>query len=89
VLVAEIWPAATFVIWRSLPAAPTLTTLAGFAPANEYVVPPMVALAVGLGAAVTEPEPSATSPALFATAFGPMATESVPSAWLSAAVEFA
>ncbi|KWH30898.1 hypothetical protein WL99_14140 [Burkholderia cepacia] len=35
VLVAEILPAATFVIWRSAPGAPTLTTLVGFAPANE------------------------------------------------------
>nr|WP_269765077.1 hypothetical protein [Burkholderia ubonensis] len=49
----------------------------------------MVALAVWLAAAVTEPLPSATSPALFATAFGPIATESVPRAWLSGAVEFA
>ncbi|WP_330996615.1 hypothetical protein [Burkholderia stagnalis] len=49
----------------------------------------MVALAVGFAAAETAPLPSATSPALFATAFGPMATESVPRALLSAAVEFA
>ncbi len=49
----------------------------------------MVALAVGFAAAVTEPLPSATSPALFAAAFGPMATESVPRALLSGAVEFA
>ncbi|VWB62833.1 hypothetical protein [Burkholderia stagnalis] len=49
----------------------------------------MVALEVGLAAAVTEPEPRATSPALFATAFGPIATELAPSAWLSGAVEFA
>jgi hypothetical protein len=34
VLSFEIWPAATFVIWRSLPGAPTLTTPTGFAPAN-------------------------------------------------------
>ena len=33
VLVAVTWPAATFVIWRSSPGAPTLTTLAGAAPA--------------------------------------------------------
>jgi hypothetical protein len=89
VLVAEIRPAATLVIWRSALAAPTLTTLLGLEPANEYVVPPMVAPKVGLAAAVVEPLPSATSPALLATAFGPMATELVPSAWLSAAVEFA
>jgi len=35
VLLAVIWPAATFVIWRSAPGAPTLTTLAGLVPANE------------------------------------------------------
>ncbi len=49
----------------------------------------MVALAVGFTGEVTEPLPSATSPALFATAFGPMATEFAPRAWLSGAVEFA
>ncbi|WP_269766050.1 hypothetical protein [Burkholderia ubonensis] len=89
-LVDVIRPAATLVTWRSAPAAPTLTTLDGVAPAKvPYVVEPMVALLVGFAAAVTEPEPSATSPALFATAFGPIATELVPSAWLSGAVEFA
>ncbi|PQP07063.1 hypothetical protein C5615_38110 [Burkholderia cepacia] len=36
-----------------------------------------------------EPLPSAISPVLFATAFGPIATESVPRARLSGAVEFA
>ncbi|KWE50284.1 Tash protein PEST motif family [Burkholderia ubonensis] len=50
---------------------------------------PTVPVAVGFAAAVTEPLPSATSPALFATAFGPIATESVPRALLSGAVEFA
>ncbi|KVX80968.1 hypothetical protein WL08_12240 [Burkholderia ubonensis] len=34
VLVAVTRPAATFVIWRSLPTDPTLTTLAGFVPAK-------------------------------------------------------
>ncbi|OJB06126.1 Tash protein PEST motif family [Burkholderia ubonensis] len=63
--------------------------MVGFVPANTYVVPPMVALAVGFAAAVTDPEPSATSPALFATAFGPIATELTPRAWLSGALEFA
>ncbi|KVD14911.1 Tash protein PEST motif family [Burkholderia ubonensis] len=52
-------------------------------------MPPTVPVAVGFAAAVTEPLPSATSPALFATAFGPIATESVPRALLSGAVEFA
>lgn len=35
VLVAEIWPAATFVIWRSWPGAPTLTTPTGELPAKK------------------------------------------------------
>jgi hypothetical protein len=63
------------VIWRSASFAPTLTTLAGFAPAKSYDFPPIVALGVGLAAAVTEPEPSATSPALVVAAFWPIATE--------------
>jgi len=54
-----------------------------------YVTPPTVPVAVGLAAAVTEPEPSATSPALFDTAFGPIATLFVPNAWLSGNDEFA
>jgi hypothetical protein len=37
VLVALIRPAATLVIWRSAPDAPTLTTLAGVVPAKLYV----------------------------------------------------
>ncbi|SIT41591.1 hypothetical protein BN2476_300078 [Paraburkholderia piptadeniae] len=49
----------------------------------------IVALPVGVAVRVCEPEPSATSPVLLATAFGPIATLSVPSAWLSVAVEFA
>ncbi|KVF91426.1 hypothetical protein WJ20_11915 [Burkholderia vietnamiensis] len=91
VLVGVIWPAATLVIWRVMPAlgSPTLTVLVGLPPANVVVTPPTVPVGVGLGAAVTEPLPSATSPALLAMAFGPIATESAPSAWLSAAVEFA
>lgn len=68
---------------------PTLTTLVGAPPAKFVVTPPTVPVGVGFGAAVVEPLPSATSLALFATAFGPIATESVPSAWLSAAVDFA
>jgi len=52
-------------------------------------MPPTVPVAVGFAAEVTEPLPSATSPALFATAFGPIATESVPRAELSGAAEFA
>ncbi|KVD48487.1 Tash protein PEST motif family [Burkholderia ubonensis] len=54
-----------------------------------YVTPPIVPVAVGFAAAVTEPLPSATSPVLFATAFGPIATLFVPSARLSGAVELA
>jgi hypothetical protein len=34
VLSFEIWPAATFVICRSEPGAPTLTTPTGLPPAN-------------------------------------------------------
>ncbi|WP_322089841.1 hypothetical protein [Burkholderia sp. BCC1999] len=59
---------------------PTLTTLVGLPPSNVAVTPPMVPVGVLTGAAVTEPLPSATSPALLATALGPIATESVPSA---------
>ena len=35
VLVAEMRPAATLVIWRSAPGAPTLTTLVGVLPAKK------------------------------------------------------
>ncbi len=80
VLVAETCPAATLVTWRSAPGAPTLTTLVGDVPAKVYETPPIVALAVGFGAAVIEPEPSATSLALFATAFEPNASEPAPTA---------
>jgi len=73
VLVALIWPAATLVSWRSELGAPTLTTLVGFAPAKLYVVPPIVALDVGFGAAVTEPAPSATALAFAAVAPNPSA----------------
>ena len=90
VLVAVIRPAATFVICRSAPTAPTLTTLLGVAPAKPLrVVEPTVALLVGFALAVTEPLPSATSPALLATAFGPIATLFAPSARESASVELA
>ncbi|CAE6935872.1 hypothetical protein R70211_05388 [Paraburkholderia domus] len=77
VLVALIRPAATFVIWRSAPDAPTLTTLAGDVPATLYDVPPTVTLEVGVAAAVTEPEPKATSLALTAVAPEPSATAPV------------
>ncbi|WP_459072252.1 hypothetical protein [Burkholderia pseudomallei] len=61
VLLAVTWPAATFVIWRSAPGAPTLTTPTGALPANvPSVVEPTVALLVGTAAAVTEFAPSAT-----------------------------
>ncbi|AHE33249.1 tash protein pest motif family [Burkholderia pseudomallei NAU20B-16] len=49
----------------------------------------IVSLSVPPACDVTAPEPSATSPALFATAFGPIATLSAPSAWLSGFVLFA
>jgi len=81
VLVALIWPAATLVICRSAPDAPTLTTLAGLVPAKLYVWPPIVVLDVGFAAAVTDPAPSATAPALFATAPWPIATVPVDAAF--------
>ncbi|MBB5459962.1 hypothetical protein HDG33_003626 [Paraburkholderia sp. Cpub6] len=62
-------PAATFVICRSASLSPTLTTLFGAAPAKLYDFPPIVALEVGFAAAVTEPEPKATSPGFIAVAF--------------------
>jgi hypothetical protein len=49
----------------------------------------MVAEPVATVAAVMAPEPSATSPALFATALGPMATELTPVAVESGRVELA
>ncbi len=76
VLVAEIRPAATFVIWRSWPGAPTLTTPTGEPPAKGYVTPPMVALEVPTAAAVTEFAPSAIEFATFACAFVPKASAS-------------
>ncbi|WP_244102103.1 hypothetical protein [Burkholderia ambifaria] len=81
VLSCVIWPAATLVIWRSASFAPTLTTLCGFAPANVYAFPPIVAPAVGVAAPVTEPEPSATSPAFVAAAPEPIATDVAPVAF--------
>ncbi|KAB0644821.1 hypothetical protein [Burkholderia latens] len=50
-------------------------------PANEYVWPPIVALDVGFDAAVTEPLPSATSPAFVAVAAEPSATVFAPAAF--------
>ncbi|BAX60858.1 hypothetical protein BSFP_037240 [Burkholderia stabilis] len=82
VLLAEIWPAATFVIWRSAPGAPTLTTPTGELPAKKYVAPPIVALDVGFAALVTEFAPSAIELATLACAF-------VPNASASAAVALA
>ena len=89
VLLADSRPAATLVMVRLTPAAPTLTVLDGAAPANVYVVPLIVVDAVPTAAAVVDPLPSATSPALLATAFGPIATEFVPVAVLSSRVELA
>nr|WP_301280478.1 hypothetical protein [Collimonas arenae] len=80
VLVAVSWPDATLVICRSAPGAPTLTTLVGLVPANAYEVPPIVTLEVGVDAAVVDPAPSATSPALLATAPEPNARPLVATA---------
>ena len=82
-------PAAILVIVRSDPAAPTLTVDDGLAPAKVYAFPPMVAPLVPATAAVVEPEPSATSPALLAAALGPIATLLVPAALESARLELA
>ncbi|SAL04557.1 hypothetical protein AWB83_07036 [Caballeronia ptereochthonis] len=82
-------PAATLVIVRSLPAAPTDTVLVALLPANVYAVPPIVALVVFTTAAVVEPAPSATSPLLVDTAPEPIATESTPVAVESTPVLFA
>ncbi len=76
VLLAEIRPAATFVIWRSAPGAPTLTTPTGDAPWKKYWTPPIVALAVGFALPVTEFAPSAIELATLASAFEPNASES-------------
>ena len=89
VLLALMRPAATLVTVRSTPDAPTLTVLAGVVAANLYVVPAITALAVPTAAAVVEPEPSATSLALLATALGPIATLFVPVAAESGKVELA
>ncbi len=76
VLLAEIRPAATFVIWRSAPGAPTLTTPTGELPAKKYVAPPIVALDVGFAVLVTEFAPSAIELATLACAFVPKASAS-------------
>ncbi len=74
VLVAETWPAATFVIWRSWPGEPTLNTPTGLAPATEYVTPPTVTLDTPTALPVTEFAPSAIELATFAMAFEPNAS---------------
>ncbi|MET3552928.1 hypothetical protein ABIC50_002852 [Burkholderia sp. 567] len=68
VLVPVTRPAATFVTCRSAPTLPTLTTLDGVPPAYVYDLPPMLPVAVGLAAAVTEPVPNARLFALAAVA---------------------
>lgn len=74
VLSCVTWPAATFVSWRSVSFAPTLTTPAGVVPAYAYVLPPTVPVEVGTAAAVTAPSPSATEFAVDAVAPRPIAT---------------
>ncbi|CAM2165638.1 hypothetical protein BC2230_190013 [Burkholderia cepacia] len=73
VLVADTWPAATFVIWRSWPGAPTLTTPTGELPAKKYVMRPIVSLDMPTAVPVTEFAPSATEFATFAVALEPIA----------------
>jgi len=76
VLVGEIRPAATFVIWRSCPGWPTLTTPTGELPAKRYETPPIVALEVPTAALVTEFAPRAIEFETFAVAFVPKASAS-------------
>ncbi|MNN04465.1 hypothetical protein D3C81_1171910 [compost metagenome] len=83
VLSALIRPAATLVTVRSASLSPTLTVLVGLAPANWYVWPPTVPLAVTTAAAVTEPAPSATLLASVARALRPSARALSPVALAS------
>src|SRR5690348_16627062 len=85
VLFCAIVPAATFWIWRSLPAEPTLTT--PFVSLVAAIVPPLMVYGPVDGAAVLLPAPSATSLALLAVAplpnamlLPPVACAALPSA---------
>ncbi len=90
VLSAVIRPAARWVIWRSAPALPTLTSPTGLSPANgPKVMVPTVALGTAVVPVVTASAPSETELSSDATALGPIATESSPSACESAFVELA
>ncbi|SAL75886.1 hypothetical protein AWB74_04892 [Caballeronia arvi] len=85
VLVAETWPAATLVICRVAPGAPTLNTPKGVPPAyGPKFRPPTLDDVTVTGADVVAPKPIATEPATFATAFGPIATVFGALAMLSA-----
>ncbi|CAB3774229.1 hypothetical protein LMG29542_07654 [Paraburkholderia humisilvae] len=73
VLVPSTWPGATFVICRSFPAEPTLTTPLAL-PAYVYAVPAIVSPVTGTAAvAATELAPSATEFAIDAVARAPSA----------------
>ncbi len=74
VLVADTWPAATFVIWRSAPGEPMLRTPTGLVPATEYATPPTVTLDTATALPVTAFAPSAIELATFAVAFEPSAS---------------
>jgi len=79
VLLDVTWPAATLVICRSAPGAPTLTTPTGEVPANgPSCIEPIVADDTATAAAVIEPEPRATELAIDAVAPLPIATELLP-----------
>ncbi|CAB5169573.1 hypothetical protein IST439_06032 [Burkholderia cenocepacia] len=94
---ASCWPvpSATLVIWRYVlfVASPTDT-----APSSVWSVVSNGIDALPLrrmpddgttARSATEPEPSAMLPSTLEIAFGPIATLSTPTAWLSGAVEFA
>ncbi|TOZ35750.1 Tash protein PEST motif family, partial [Burkholderia pseudomallei] len=77
VLAAEMRPAATFVIWRSAPGAPTLNTPMGALPAKPpNVRPPTLADATGTAAGLGGPPPTAPRQPTFAAPAGPPAERS-------------
>nr|WP_262928141.1 hypothetical protein [Paraburkholderia phenoliruptrix] len=81
-------PAATFVMRRSLPAAPTDTSPPAAVAADSALPPGLKPAVASVVEFATEFEPSATEFAVVALALPPMATASVPVADESASVEF-
>ena len=89
VLVADTSPAATFLIWRSLPAAPTETCIpvSEVAPAKLYVMLLIVVLFCSVASlSVIELLPRATEFAIDALALAPIATEFPPLAVVAVAI---